>query len=66
MMDADKINARALDIAAKIMAAAGLCRYENQAKCRRLSANNEICADCIRSWAKNRARQELREEGHHD
>lgn len=62
-MEKAEIDARALTIAAAIMAAAGLCRYEVPDKCKHLYANNEICAKCIKAWVKNKAKQELRKEG---
>ena len=62
-MEKAEIDARALTIAAAIMAAAGLCRYEAPDKCKHLYANNEICAKCIKAWVKNKAKQELRKEG---
>lgn len=61
-MENAEVDARALTIAAAIMAAAGLCRYEAPDKCNHLYADNETCAKCIKAWIKNKAKQELRKE----
>jgi hypothetical protein len=61
-MNQAEVDARALTIAAAIMAAAGLCRHEAPDKCKHQYPNNEICAKCIKAWIKNKAKQELRKE----
>ena len=42
---ADTVESRAVKIAAKIMQAAGLCRYDSISKCRRTHAVNSICSN---------------------
>lgn len=60
----DTEEARALKIAAKIMQAAGLCRYDSPMKCRRIRTDAETCDKCIRAWLIAKARKELKEEAH--
>lgn len=55
-------EARAVKIAAKIMQAAGLCRYDHPMKCRRLYTDDTICEKCIRGWLMAKARKELKQE----
>ena len=55
-MNQAEVDARALTIAAAIMAAAGLCRHEAPDKCKHQYPNNEICAKCIKAWIKNKAK----------
>lgn len=61
----ETINARAVKIAAKVMQAAGLCRYDTPTKCRRVSVDEATCDKCIRAWLINKARRELEREGMH-
>lgn len=56
-------EARAVKIAAKVMQAAGLCRYDTVEKCRRVHVDEATCDKCIRAWLLSKARQELRKEG---
>lgn len=53
------VETRALTIAAQIMQAAGLCRYENFSKCRRVYVNDIVCVNCIRSWLISKAKKEI-------
>ena len=46
----DTIEARAVKIAARIMVADGLCRYESTDQCRRVWPSEQGCEKCIRSW----------------
>lgn len=46
----ETVEARAVKIAAKIMQAAGLCRYDSVSKCRRVYVDESTCDKCIRSW----------------
>lgn len=55
-------QARALKIAARIMQAAGLCRYDNPTKCRQLCVDDTTCEKCIRMWPMAKARKELKRE----
>ena len=56
---------RAVHIAAVVMDAAGLCKYENPAiSCRRRRVPTEAdCVKCIEKWLLTKARQELKREG---
>lgn len=58
----DTVDSRAVKIAAKIMQAAGLCRYESAASCRRVYVDERTCEKCIRSWLISKAKKELRKE----
>ena len=55
-------EARAVTIAAKIMQAAGLCRYDDAYKCRRIHVDERVCEKCIRSWLIAKAKKELSKE----
>lgn len=55
----DTIEKRAVKIAAKIMQAAGLCRYESAAKCRRIYTDEKTCDKCIEAWLLSKARKEI-------
>lgn len=50
---------RAVHIAAVIMQAAGLCRYDDVGKCRRVYVTEKGCVDCIKKWLLNKARKEI-------
>ena len=39
----DTVDSRAVKIAAKVMQAAGLCRYESAASCRRTYVDERTC-----------------------
>ena len=53
---------RAVHIAAVVMQAAGLCRYDTYAKCRRFDPTDDDCVDCIEKWLLAKARREIRRE----
>lgn len=55
---------RAVRIAAVVMQAAGLCRYENPGRqCRRVFGPTEDdCVKCIEKWLLSKARKELKRE----
>lgn len=53
---------RAVKIAAKIMQAAGLCRYKSVEKCRRVYVDENTCDKCIEAWLLSKARKELKKE----
>ena len=57
----DTVEARAVKIAAKVMQAAGLCRYDSPTKCR-LFTDPKTCDACIRRWLLNKAKKELERE----
>lgn len=51
---------RAVKIAARVLNAAGLCRYDDPAKCRRVWPPEEkTCEKCIERWLLAKARKEL-------
>lgn len=58
----DTIESRALKIAARIMVADGLCRYDTPTKCHRLTTDETTCETCIRRWIVNKAKKELKSE----
>lgn len=58
----DTVEGRAVKIDAKIMQAAGLCRYDDVAKCRRIRVDEKTCDECIRRWLLTKARKELGKE----
>lgn len=51
-----------MKIAARVMQAAGLCRYDSVAKCHRLYVEEITCERCIRSWLLSKAKKELEKE----
>lgn len=53
---------RAVKIAAKIMQAAGLCRYDSRKKCRKVCIDEETCDKCIEEWLLEKAHKELKAE----
>lgn len=55
----DTVEGRAVKIAANIMRTAGLCRYDDVGKCRRIFVDEKTCDECIRRWLLSRARKEL-------
>lgn len=57
----ESIESRALTIAARIMQAAGLCRYDTPLKCRRLYVDETTCDKCIRHWLMAKAKKENNE-----
>ena len=63
----DKINDRAVKIAAKIMQREGLCRYDNATKCRKVLLPSERdCIGCIKRFLIGKAKRELEKEGRHE
>lgn len=61
-MKAETVEARAVKIAAKVMTAAGLCRYEDPCDCPRAFFNSEDCDRCICAWLLTKAKVELARE----
>ncbi|MBQ3072345.1 MAG: hypothetical protein IJD20_03520 [Oscillospiraceae bacterium] len=59
---AQSVERRALHIAAVIMEADGMCRYEDVEKCRRVYPTSEACVECIEKWLLAKARSEIKEE----
>ena len=53
----ETVEARAVKIAARVMQAAGLCRYDSPAKCRRRHVDEETCDRCIEAWLIAKARE---------
>ena len=62
MPKANTVKTRAVEIAAVIMQAAGLCRYDDVSKCRRLFPDDATCENCIKRWLLSKARKELTKE----
>lgn len=56
----ETVESRAVTIAAKVMQAAGLCRYDTPEKCHRVYVDETICDKCIKAWLFSKARKELR------
>lgn len=50
---------KAVHIAAVIMQADGLCRYDSYEKCRRLYTTAKACTECIEKWLIGKARREI-------
>ena len=55
----DTIEGRAVKIAAKVLQDAGVCRYDDVSKCRRLYLDESTCEKCIKTWLLTKARKEL-------
>lgn len=53
---------RAVHIAAVVMQAAGLCRYDSFTKCRRIDPTDDICVGCMEKWLLTKARREAKQE----
>ncbi len=52
------IERRAVKIAAKVMQAAGLCRYDDVSKCHRVYVDESTCDACIERWLLAAAKKE--------
>ncbi len=53
------VERRAVHIAAVVMQAAGLCRYDDFTKCRKYLPDDEDCVKCIERWCLSKASREL-------
>ena len=62
-MKTETVEVRAVKIAAKIMQADGLCRYDDVDECSRGYVTKEPSERCIRSWLLTKAKVELIREG---
>lgn len=63
MKQAQSEEGRAVHIAAVVMQAAGLCRYDSALKCRKsYCPSDDDCVKCIEMWLLAKARRELRRE----
>lgn len=60
--ETDRVYRRAVHIAATIMQADGLCKYDTVQKCRRFFPDDNDCIDCIEKWLIGKARRELKQE----
>lgn len=60
----ETVEGRAVKIAAKVMQAAGLCRYDDFGKCRRLNPEPFVCDLCLERWLLAKARRELKGENY--
>ncbi len=59
----EKINERAVKIAAQIMEKLGLCRYDNVMKCRKVLPPTPMdCTGCIKRFLEGKAKRELERE----
>lgn len=61
----EHITRRAVHIAAVVMQAAGLCRYDAFGKCRRFLPTDNDCVRCIERWLLSKARREIEKEKSH-
>lgn len=59
MAKAKTVEGRAVEIAAVVMQAAGLCRYDSVDKCRRVFPDETACEQCIKNWLLSKAHREL-------
>ena len=57
----ETVEARAVKIAARVMQADGLCRYDSVEKCRRIFVDEKVCEACIRGRLLRQARDEQKE-----
>ena len=67
--DEEAVEGRALRIAADLLAAAGLCRYEERGMCAKWRKNKKRkneghcgCENCLLRWVKRKAWEELKGE----
>lgn len=58
-MKSETVERRAVHIAAVIMQADGLCRYDSIDKCRRVYPDEKACVKCIETWLLGKARKEM-------
>lgn len=58
-LDPAAISRQAVKIAAAIMQADGICRYDSPEKCRRVYTSEKTCEKCIESWLMAKAKKEL-------
>ncbi|MCQ2439263.1 MAG: hypothetical protein MJ074_05845 [Oscillospiraceae bacterium] len=58
-LDPAAITKQAVKIAAAVMQAAGICRYDSPDKCRRVYTSEKTCEKCIESWLMAKAKKEL-------
>lgn len=58
----DTVEKRAVEIAAQVMQAAGLCRHDSVEKCRRVYVDEIACRQCITRWLISKAKAELKKE----
>lgn len=60
MKKLESVESRAVHIAAVVMQAGGMCRYDTVEKCHRLYPDDTACVKCIERWLLSKARRELR------
>lgn len=59
----ESVEHRAVHIAAVVLVAAGICRYESATQCPKVVPfEEEDCAKCLKRWLIRKARAELKEE----
>ena len=59
---AQSLERRALHIAAVVMEADGMCRYDDVEKCRRVYPTSEGYVECSEKWLLAKARSEIKKE----
>lgn len=52
----ENLELLALEVAARVMEAAGLCRHESRNLCRRKLITKPVCEKCLAEWCLNRAK----------
>lgn len=58
-MKGKNIERRAVHIAAVVMQADGMCRYDSVDKCRHVFPTDDDCVKCIEKWLLTKARNEV-------
>ena len=53
----ENLELLALEVAARVMEAAGLCRHESRDLCRRKLITKPVCEKCLAEWCLNRAKK---------
>lgn len=59
MKRARTVEGQAVKVAARVMQAAGLCRYDDVSKCKRVYADAAACDACIERWLLQKGKKEL-------
>ena len=59
-MKDQSVERRAVHIAAAVMQADGLCRYDSVDKCRQVFPTDDDCVKCIEKWLLAKARSEIK------
>lgn len=59
MKKPETVESRAVHIAAVVMQAGGMCRYDDVSKCHRIFPDDAVCVKCIERWLLSKARRDL-------